>query len=112
VNQSRIACICLVLFGCLAGAAWAQKKAPGGVKVYLLSGGQRQHHGYRDQAFYLSRDSRCRISSKWTPAEGCQGVPNLGPINRKRACFQGDTPSKPRSAIGSAFPLSPDLCRL
>jgi type 1 glutamine amidotransferase len=54
VNQSRIACICLVLFGCLASAAWAQKKAPGGVKVYLLSGGQRQHHGYRDQAFYLA----------------------------------------------------------
>lgn len=35
-------------------AALAQKKAPKGVKIYLLSGGQRQHHGYRDQAFYLS----------------------------------------------------------
>lgn len=34
--------------------AMAQKKAPKGAKVYLLSGGQRQHHGYRDQAFYLS----------------------------------------------------------
>ena len=34
--------------------AVAQKKAPGGAKIYLLSGGQRQHHGYRDQAFYLS----------------------------------------------------------
>ena len=34
--------------------AVAQKKAPQGAKVYLLSGGQRQHHGYRDQAFYLS----------------------------------------------------------
>jgi type 1 glutamine amidotransferase len=32
----------------------AQKKAPGGARVYLLSGGQRQHHGYRDQAFYLA----------------------------------------------------------
>ena len=32
----------------------AQKKAPGGAKVFLLSGGQRQHHGYRDQAFYLA----------------------------------------------------------
>ncbi|MEJ7806293.1 MAG: TonB-dependent receptor plug domain-containing protein, partial [Telluria sp.] len=29
--------------------------APDGAKVLLLSGGQRQHHGYRDQAFYLSR---------------------------------------------------------
>lgn len=34
--------------------ALAQKKAPDGAKVLLLSGGQRQHHGYRDQAFYLS----------------------------------------------------------
>ena len=33
---------------------YAQKKAPSGAKVYLLSGGQRQHHGYRDQAFYLA----------------------------------------------------------
>jgi type 1 glutamine amidotransferase len=32
----------------------AQKPAPGGAKVYLLSGGQRRHHGYRDQAFYLA----------------------------------------------------------
>ena len=32
----------------------AQKKAPDGAKVFLLSGGQRQHHGYRDQAFYLA----------------------------------------------------------
>jgi uncharacterized protein len=32
----------------------AQKVAPGGAKVYLLSGGKRQHHGYRDQAFYLA----------------------------------------------------------
>jgi type 1 glutamine amidotransferase len=44
------AMLCLV-----AGSqAMAQRKAPGGVKVLLLSGGQRQHHGYRDQAFYLS----------------------------------------------------------
>ena len=55
MNQARIACVCLVLFGCLSGRpAWAQKKSPGGVKIYLLSGGQRQHHGYRDQAFYLA----------------------------------------------------------
>jgi type 1 glutamine amidotransferase len=37
------------------GPAWAQKKAPAGAhKILLLSGGQRQHHGYRDQAFYLA----------------------------------------------------------
>jgi len=34
--------------------AMAQRKAPGGAKVFLLTGGQRQHHGYRDQAFYLA----------------------------------------------------------
>lgn len=37
-----------------ASPCWAQKKAPDGAKVLLLSGGQRQHHGYREQAFYLS----------------------------------------------------------
>jgi type 1 glutamine amidotransferase len=37
-----------------ATPAWAQKKAPNGTKVLLLTGGQREHHGYRDQAFYLS----------------------------------------------------------
>jgi type 1 glutamine amidotransferase len=35
--------------------ALAQKKAPAGAKVLLLSGGQRQHHGYREQALYLSQ---------------------------------------------------------
>lgn len=48
----------LILVGCLTlGSpipASAQKKAPDGARVYLLSGGQRQHHGYRDQAFYLA----------------------------------------------------------
>jgi uncharacterized protein len=34
--------------------AVAQKIAPDGAKVLLLSGGKRQHHGYRDQALYLS----------------------------------------------------------
>jgi type 1 glutamine amidotransferase len=48
-----------VLFALLAALvvptpALAQKKAPEGAKVLLLSGGQRQHHGYRDQAFYLT----------------------------------------------------------
>jgi type 1 glutamine amidotransferase len=42
------------MIGCLAAPALAQRKAPGGARVYLLSGGQRQHHGYRDQAFYLA----------------------------------------------------------
>lgn len=36
--------------------ALAQKKLkdPHGKKVLLMTGGQRQHHGYRDQALYLS----------------------------------------------------------
>jgi type 1 glutamine amidotransferase len=54
VNSIRTVCISLALIGCLSEAAWAQKKAPGGARVLILSGGQRQHHGYRDQAFYLA----------------------------------------------------------
>jgi uncharacterized protein len=54
----RIAVISLAVVAMLAGPtapeAFAQKKAPQGVKVLLLSGGQRQHHGYREQALYLS----------------------------------------------------------
>lgn len=48
--------VALALLGAwlLASPALAQKKAPQGAKVLLLSGGQRQHHGYRDQAFYLA----------------------------------------------------------
>jgi type 1 glutamine amidotransferase len=37
--------------------ALAQKKAPKGVvpvRILFLTGGQRSHHGYRDQALYLS----------------------------------------------------------
>jgi len=45
---------CLILAGPGVTPAKAQKKAPDGAKVLLLSGGQRQHHGYREQAFYLS----------------------------------------------------------
>lgn len=33
----------------------AQKASPGAAKVFLLSGGRRHHHGYRDQAFYLAK---------------------------------------------------------
>jgi type 1 glutamine amidotransferase len=34
--------------------ATAQKKAPDGARVLILSGGQREHHGYREQALYLA----------------------------------------------------------
>ena len=36
-------------------SASAQKKNPDGVPVLLLTGGQREHHGYRDQGLYLAR---------------------------------------------------------
>ncbi len=36
------------------GRAYAQKKNPKGTPVLLLTGGAREHHGYRDQAFYLA----------------------------------------------------------
>ena len=38
----------------LAVPCYAQKKAPDGAKVLLLTGGQREHHGYRDQALILA----------------------------------------------------------
>jgi uncharacterized protein len=46
--------LALSFAGLTTEPAWAQKKNPDGAKVLLLSGGQRQHHGYRDQAFYLA----------------------------------------------------------
>ncbi len=57
-TQRRLATLTLALTLPLAAfslpAALGQKKAPQGVKVLLLTGGARQHHGYRDQAFYLA----------------------------------------------------------
>ncbi|MDR3632537.1 MAG: ThuA domain-containing protein, partial [Isosphaeraceae bacterium] len=48
--------LAIALVGLPAHPASAQKKMkdPQGKKVLLLTGGQRQHHGYRDQALYLS----------------------------------------------------------
>jgi uncharacterized protein len=45
----------LTLAGLWPVEAHAQKKNPQGSKVLLLSGGQREHHGYREQAFYLAK---------------------------------------------------------
>jgi type 1 glutamine amidotransferase len=45
--------VCLVLQ--LSAFVQGQLKNPDGVPVLLLSGGQRQHHGYRDQAAFLSK---------------------------------------------------------
>ena len=33
---------------------WPRRRPPAAPRSYLLSGGQRQHHGYRDQALYLA----------------------------------------------------------
>jgi type 1 glutamine amidotransferase len=49
-----LAAIALAVFGQIP-AANAQKKAPSGIKVLLLSGGQREHHGFRQQAHYLQK---------------------------------------------------------
>jgi hypothetical protein len=54
MNSLRNISICLLLSFGPPIPAIAQKMAPQGAKVLLLSGGKRQHHGYRDQALYLS----------------------------------------------------------
>ncbi len=54
MRVSRPLLVALALMGLAATPALAQKKAPKGAKVMLLTGGQRQHHGYRDQALYLA----------------------------------------------------------
>lgn len=54
MRPTRLMILVLTLAFAPTLSANAQKKAPEGAKVLLLSGGQRQHHGYRDQAFYLA----------------------------------------------------------
>lgn len=54
-RRSAVALAVLTLAATATGPAIAQKKNPKGATVLLLSGGQREHHGYRDQAFALSR---------------------------------------------------------
>lgn len=55
--KSRCALLGTVVLALLVAAshtAMAQKKNPQGVPVLLLTGGQREHHGYREQALYLA----------------------------------------------------------
>lgn len=54
LNRIVAVALAVALSWAAAPVASAQKKAPGGTKVLFLTGGQREHHGYRDQAFYLS----------------------------------------------------------
>ena len=54
VSSSFRIALFLLLYGLAPVPAHAQKKAPNGSKVLLLSGGARQHHGYREQALYLA----------------------------------------------------------
>lgn len=55
VRSTSCLALAASVLGLLSGdLAWAQKRAPQGARVLLLSGGQRQHHGYREQALYLS----------------------------------------------------------
>jgi uncharacterized protein len=54
VVSLRLLTATAAIFLFLTHPAAAQKEAPNGAKALLLSGGQRQHHGYREQALYLS----------------------------------------------------------
>ena len=51
---TRIGLACCLALLAVAPAARAQRKVPDGAKVLILSGGQREHHGYREQALYLA----------------------------------------------------------
>jgi len=57
MSMTLTVCLTFALTCLTPTPARAQKKAAKGVdavKVLFLSGGQRSHHGYRDQALYLS----------------------------------------------------------
>lgn len=54
IRRSLALPLALALVALVSTTAKAQKKNPTGVPVLLLTGGQREHHGYRDQAFYLA----------------------------------------------------------
>lgn len=54
LRRTLAGAIVLALAGAAAAPAWAQRKVPDGAKALLMAGGQREHHGYRDQAFYLA----------------------------------------------------------
>jgi len=54
VSRTRIFGLIVLGLCCLERPADAQKYARNGAKALLLSGGKREHHGYRDQALYLA----------------------------------------------------------
>jgi type 1 glutamine amidotransferase len=51
----RLTVLVVVATALLGSQAQAQRKAPEGFKVLILTGGQREHHGYREQTQYLQR---------------------------------------------------------
>lgn len=63
MSRMPLSCgLALILTSVAATPTLARRKVPDGVKVLLLSGGQRRHHGHRGQALYLARtleDTRC-----------------------------------------------------
>ncbi len=58
-NRIPVSVLAWTAFVCcfaeLPAPAIAQKKVPDGAKVLLVSGGERQHHGYRQQAHFLQK---------------------------------------------------------
>ncbi len=54
-HRRHLVALALSLAALSPASALAQKKNPDGTPVLLLSGGQRQHHGYREQAYALSK---------------------------------------------------------
>jgi len=54
VTYSRPIALAVLAVLFAVAPAQAQKKNPDGVPILLLTGGQRGHHGYRDQSMYLA----------------------------------------------------------
>ena len=71
---------CCLLATLLPSVASAQRKVPEGRKVLILSGGQREHHGYREQALYLASllENTRRFQATITEDAAIVETPSLG----------------------------------
>ena len=72
----------------------AQLKNPQGVPVLLLSGGQREHHGYRDQANALAKALEQTGQFRVTIAEDAARTRQQNPQGRLSSSHQDPRESR------------------